>query len=364
MTPAAPERGLPRPLALVLALALALAPAPSCTASTHPASGADAAAARDASAGTRDAWPPPDASAGDSAAASDGYVAPDALVSPADAAPPDAGPPPPPCEELGGDARIGFDPPAPWDGGSVRIRVTASEGYTHVGVRLLGSPAAPEPRWIGVEGSGPYTWSWSVSPLATGAWCVELFADPAATVLQRRLLRVAATPPEVAPFKVTRNHQWTCEEEYTWAINLDVRVEDETGGPLPGARVLLEHPPCDLRDQPEPPAELVTGADGEVRWENYYPFCFFHLRVADAPSDTAIELYTGIWETQPSDGGGECNYCSTFAENVWGHWSYSVTFRRTPGATERCEVGSDHAGQAGCAPLVHWEEPSAPCAPL
>ncbi|MBN1770919.1 MAG: hypothetical protein JXB32_06660, partial [Deltaproteobacteria bacterium] len=93
------------------------------------------------------------------------------------------------------------------------------------------------------------------------------------------------------------------------------------------------------------------------------PRCFFHERVADAPGDTAIEIYTGIWEDQDDGAGGRCNYCSTYAENVWGHWSYTITFQRTPGATELCEVPTDHAGQAACSPLLHWEEPGA-CTPL
>lgn len=271
----------------------------------------------------------------------------------------------PDCAEVAGsDTTIAFDPPMPWRGGSVRVRATGATGYTNVGVRLVGGPPLPAPAWIGVTGSGPYTWAWSVAPLPEGAWCVEFFADPAERVVQRRVLVAGGDMPAGAAFKVTRNHQWTCGEEYTWAINVDVRVEDETGAPMPGTRVLMTHAPCDLRGLAEPPAELSTGDDGTVRWENYYPRCQFHLQVADAPSDTAIEIYTGIWETQPAATGGDCNYCNTFAVNVWGHWSYSVTFTRTPGASAVCEVGTDHEGQSRCAPLMHWEEPSGPCTAL
>ena len=315
-------------------------------------SGSDAGARLDASvpdaAATRDAG----GAAGADGAATDDAGRDAAIVLPV-------------CDEVpGSDATIAFDPPMPWRGGSVRVRATAATGYTNVGVRLVGGPTTPPPGWIGVTGSGPFTWAWSVAPLPEGAWCVELFADPGERVVQRRVLVAGGDMPPTAAFKVTRNHQWTCSEEYTWAINVDVRVEDETGAPLPGTRVLMTHPPCDLRGLAEPPAELVTGDDGTVRWENYYPRCMFHLRVADAPSDTAIEIYTGIWEAQPAATGGDCNYCSTFAVNVWGHWSYSVTFARTPGATEVCELGTDHEGQSACAPLTHWEEPAGPCTPL
>jgi hypothetical protein len=297
-------------------------------------------------------------------------TAPDgAIDSPTDAARDDAGTvdtgaPLPTCAPVAGsDATIRFDPAAAWAGGTVRVAATAAPDYTNVGVRVVGGTPQPDPRWIGVSGT-PHTWSWSLSPLAAGASCVEFFADPASTPYARALLVVGEDAPAVAPFKVTQNHQWTCEEEYEWAINVDVRVEDEAGAPIAGARVALEHDPCDLRGSPEPPAELVTGDDGTVRWENYYPRCFFHLRAADAPSDTAIEIYTGIWETQPDASGADCNYCSEFAQNVWGHWSYSITFRRTPGATEICDVPTDHAGQSRCAPLMHWEEPRGPCTAL
>jgi hypothetical protein len=274
----------------------------------------------------------------------------------------DGGPPPPACPTLAERPEaISFLPPEPWDGGSVRVRVTGPDGLTNVAIDVTGTAPAPAPAWIGVEGSGPYAWSWSLSPLAAGDYCVVFRADPGATVYQRAPLRVADGPPPGTPvYKVVANHQWTCEEEYTWAINVDTVVLDEAGAPLPGVRVLVEHAPCDTAEDHPPPAEVTTGGDGTVRWENYNPRCFFHERVADGPSDTAIEIYTGIWETQRDESGADCNYCSTFAENVWGHWSYTITFQRLP-ATEVCEVPGDHAGQSRCSPLLHWEDPSGPC---
>lgn len=271
---------------------------------------------------------------------------------------------PPACEPVAGSAyAIAFRPGTPWVGGSTRVSVTGPEALTNVAIEAVGPGSSPAPVWIGVDGTGPYTWNWSVVFPAAGVWCATFRADPDGTVYQRAPVTVSASMPPAAAFKVVSNHQWTCDEEYTWAINVDTVVLDETGAPLPGVRVLVEHDPCETAADHPPPAEVTTGDDGTVRWENYNPRCFFHERVADAPSDTAIEIYTGIWEDQEDGGGGRCNYCSTFAENVWGHWSYTITFQRTPGATELCEVPSDHAGQARCSPLLHWEEPGA-CTPL
>ncbi|MBX7192112.1 MAG: hypothetical protein K1X94_08650 [Sandaracinaceae bacterium] len=311
----------------------------------------------------RDAGPMDAVTSLDTRAAADAHAVPvDATHDVASALEPDA--PLPPCEPLGGEASLRVEPVLPWVGGSMRVLATAAPDYTNVGVRVVAGTPQPEARWIGVSGT-PHVWSWSMGPLAAGTSCLELYADPAMTPYARTLVTVSSEPPMGgAAFKVTQNHQWTCEEEYEWAINVDVRVEDEAGAPLPGAHVALEHEPCDLRGAAEPPAELVTGEDGTVRWENYYPRCFFHLRVTDGPSDTAIEIYTGIWETQRDASGADCNYCNEFAQNVWGHWSYSVTFRRTTGATEICDVPTDHAGQSRCAPLMHWEEPRGPCTAL
>jgi hypothetical protein len=274
----------------------------------------------------------------------------------------DDAPPPPACTPLPGSPyTLALRPAEPWAGGSVRVSAVGPDPLTNVGVAL--EPSGPAASWLGVDGTGPYTWSWSFAPLAAGDFCVVFSADPAATVYQRAPLHVAPAPPPSPAFQVATNHQWTCDEEYTWAINVDTTVLDETGAPLPDVRVLVEHDACETAVDNPPPSEVVTGADGTVRWENYNPRCFFRERIADAPSDTAVEIYTGIWEDQDDGAGGRCNYCSTYAENVWGHWSYSIVFRRNPAAAELCEVATDHAGQARCSPTLHWLEPAA-CTPL
>lgn len=286
----------------------------------------------------------PDADAGDADIEADG----------------DGTSPLPPCEVVDNDISISFDPPEPWSGSSPRVRVHGDLGLTNVALAVDPDDSAPAPEWIDVEGDGPWTWIWSLPLVEAGDYCVVFAADPEGQVYQRARLHVDRDPPAVAPFEVIENHQWTCEEMYTWAINVDVRVIDETGAPMPGVRVLVEHDPCDIAEDHPPPTEVVTDGEGFARWENYNPDCFFHLSVADAPSDRAIEIWTGIWEEQEG-----CNFCNTFAVNVYGHWSYSVTFQRTPGATEVCQVQNDQAGQSRCPPLPHWEDPVDPaCTPL
>lgn len=317
-----------------------------------------------------DLWPGPDSSAdGDTDVDVDGdsdtdgdadtETGTDADIEEADADVEEE-PPPPICEPVTGSGiTISTDPSAPWDGGSARVRVSGDVPLTNVQLAVEGDEPVPVPSWIEVVGDGPWTWSWSLSSLRTGSYCLTFSADPDSRVYQRAPLLVTGEAPPVAPFTVVENHQWTCEEEYTWAINVDTIVLDEVGVPIPGVRILVEHEPCETAEDHPPPSELITDDDGFARWENYNPRCFFHQRIAESPSDTAIEIYSGIWEDQEG-----CNYCSTFAVNVWGHWSYTITFQRTPGAGEICEVPTDHAGQSRCAPTLHWEEPSEPCRPL
>jgi len=265
-------------------------------------------------------------------------------------------------------------------GERVTVTVAAPEALTNLVVTFPPSSADPLV-WgqVTPTGSG-YRWTWSTTPRTAGPLCVRLTADPASTSYGAALLVVQESqtvqpqPPATGgrtAFKVSSNHQWTCEEEFTWAIVFEVRVEDEQGQGLEGVSVTVGHNDCELAEDHPPPAVLVTGADGKASFENYNPgsirdyptnTCKFFMEVAGQPSDRAVELTTGIWEDQDTPQ-GKCNFCSTFAENVWGHWSYTVVFRRTPGATERCEVPTDHAGQAHCSPTLHFYEPG-PCTPL
>ena len=273
---------------------------------------------------------------------------------------------PPACPAASG-ATMAFSPAEPWAGGRVRISASSPEDYTNVALEIVGWEG-PDPVWGAVETDETgHTWWWSLDLPAPGSWCVLFRADPDGTLYGSAVMVVGEAPPAGLAYKVDSNHQWTCEEEFTWAIVLRVVVEDEAGTGIEGVRVAVAHSDCETAADHPPPAELVTGADGSAEFENYSPggisdwpanICIFSLEVADAPSDRAVEISTGIWEDV--DG---CNYCSTFAENVWGHWSYTVTFRRDPAATETCEVPSDHAGQSNCPAFQHFYTPG-PCQPL
>lgn len=185
-------------------------------------------------------------------------------------------------------------------------------------------------------------------------------------------------------WKVDVNHQWTCAEQPTFGNLLHVRVLDEQGDPVQGAVVNIHWtddtqypvPPDDTAmswDEHAHPKSGTTGADGRV--ELFTPWgegirtpidakpglINFLLSVDGGASDVATEITTGLWETN-NEG---CNYCSTYAVNVYGHWSYSVEFRRDPTATEVCDVPMDHAGQQACAYTHFFHDPARPsCVPV
>ncbi len=166
-------------------------------------------------------------------------------------------------------------------------------------------------------------------------------------------------PPPDAVWTLVSNHQWTCEENPEWGDFIDVVVLDEAGAPLEGVPVRVV--PADSTDlatlynkEVPLPGLLWTGPDGSVRVENVWPtndngLTVFKVWVDDGYSDVATEITTGWWE----DDLAGCNYCSTYAVNVWGHWSHTVTFQRTPGARSTCTVGVDHAGMSRCGEPRH-----------
>lgn len=87
----------------------------------------------------------------------------------------------------------------------------------------------------------------------------------------------------------------------------------------------------------------------------------YNVALEGGASDTAIEISTGIWEST-YDG---CNYCGIYAVNVYGHWSYTIDFRRDPTATEVCEVPVDHEGQTICSFGHYYHDPDRPsCRPV
>lgn len=226
----------------------------------------------------------------------------------------------------------------------------------------------------------------SVGGLTVGENCVTVRTGTSVEVS----LKIMATDPGPGVargggvWKVTSNHQWTCGEQPTWGNLLHARVLDESGNPMEGAVVSMRW--TDDIVYPVPPDEtamswqehgqaksMTTGADGLAELFTEWGegirspidarpgYVNFLLSVEGGASDVATEITTGLWETDHSG----CNYCSTYAVNVYGHWSHTVEFRRDPSATEICEVPSDHAGQQGCMASHFYHDPArSSCVPV
>jgi hypothetical protein len=229
-------------------------------------------------------------------------------------------------------------------------------------------------------------WYISVADLALGDNCITVRNGGQ---VEYAVKVVAGDPAPGVPrgdgvWKVTTNHQWTCDEQPMWGNLLHVYVEDEFGAPVEGATVNLRWtddtvypvPPDDAAmswEEHGQPKTLTTNAEGFADlWTPWGEgirspidgkpgFVVFLVSMAGGASDTATEITTGLWE---ADDNG-CNYCPQDAVNVYGHWSHTVVFRRDPNATQVCEVGTDHAGQASCSAAHFFHDPDAPsCVPV
>ncbi len=168
-------------------------------------------------------------------------------------------------------------------------------------------------------------------------------------------------------YKVTRNHQWTCEEQPDWGNEVHILVKDEAGRPLSGIQVEYWH---DYRwgskmpnDSPPLPSGVLTTDDqGKILWYNSWPGCLgnqcpnngdvrvnFFFKVRNAPSDTAVEITTGYWGDECKKGTicpeRKCEGCGgCVCVNVWGHWSYSIEFTKKSGSLTEEEIPTDHEG--------------------
>lgn len=228
-----------------------------------------------------------------------------------------------------------------------------------------------------LAGGAKATYHISVADLAEGENCLVV-RDGTRVELAIKLAAPAPTPlPRGSgPWKVTRNHQWTCGEQPTWGNLLRVKVVDEKGAPVSGARVAIRwtddtvYPvkPDEIATSWEAhahPKSLTTDGSGEAALMTPWgegirtpidakpSYLVFLLSVEGGASDVATEITTGLWEANMAG----CNYCSTFAVNVYGHWSYTVEFRRDPAAGQVCEVPIDHQGQQKCAFNHFFHEP-------
>jgi hypothetical protein len=198
---------------------------------------------------------------------------------------------------------------------------------------------------------------------------------------------VAKAPPlerGAGVWKIVSNHQWTCDEQPDWGNLLHVKVIDENGNPMEGVTVNLSwtddtvYPvaPDDtaqnFQDHGQPKS-MVTGGDGVAALETPWGtgirspvdakpgYVVYNVSIAGGASDTATEISTGLWETNEVG----CRFCNQGLRNVYGHWSYGITFQRQPDATEVCEVGTDHAGQQACSyKHFYHEDGRSSCMPV
>ena len=169
-------------------------------------------------------------------------------------------------------------------------------------------------------------------------------------------------------FKVTRNHQLTCSEQPDWGNIVTLFVKDENGNPLPNTQI--EYWAAYSDQCPDKPNAsegiLTTDGGGKTQFDNRWPGCLpcqpgscsnnppckcsyphdyrihFFFKVANARSDTAVEISSGIY-------GDECPsaFCpGRSTVNVWGHWGYQIEFKRNLQELAEEEAPTDHAGQS------------------
>jgi len=86
-------------------------------------------------------------------------------------------------EPLSCDSRFSFSQSPPRSGVPFDVRFTDTPGYTYVDMQVSG-PGSPAMTWVGVTGSGPYTWTWGVQGHGAG-------------VLTFRFVKDTNTPPGV-----------------------------------------------------------------------------------------------------------------------------------------------------------------------
>jgi hypothetical protein len=262
---------------------------------------------------------------------------------------------------LGG--KLLFDPPDPHPGDTLVVLYKAADGHPQAGAPAMTIDATTA-RGTSSEAS---------TTTAGGKGVIYYFAIPDLPLGDVCLLtrvggapelggKVTVTPrpaPAPAPgvYKVTKNHQLTCQEQPAWGNELHVAVLDAQGKGVPGAVVTVRLPAttdlasiANAKDKPLPKA-LTMNAEGAYDDWFWWPsnesgLTNFELSVAGAASDVATEISSGWWETDPSG----CRYCDPSQPiNVYGHWSHRVVFRLDAQATDACVVPSDHAGQAACA---------------
>ena len=263
------------------------------------------------------------------------------------------------------DAVLTFDPaePHPGDTLNVLVRATNGTGRSEAPAMTLdvvagAGLASYQPQAI--EG-GAAIYYYAIPDLPAGEVCVLGTIGGVAEISAK--VMVTQRPPITATgaaFKVISNHQWSCAEQPECGNYIEIRVVDEEGVGIADAVVNVAQadttvPPIYNDTEPTSiPTSVTTDGSGVFTSQNWWPtnengLQILKFSVAGAPSDIATEITTGWWEDDLLG----CNYCSTHCVNVWGHWSYTLVFQRTAGATMLCEVENDHGGMTTCGEPRH-----------
>ena len=261
---------------------------------------------------------------------------------------------------------------------SVQSRVSPKPSKAHaLSVTLINSAGKRTSTTYDVAGGKYWVYHLPVAKLAAGENCVIVRRGSTVEVARK----ITAAAPAKLPrgngvWKVTRNHQWTCSEQPTYGNFLKVKVMDQAGKPVKGAKVNIRWTDDTVYPvKPDKsagswaahkhPKQLTTGSDGKASLTTPWGtgirtpidakpgYLMFTLSVAGGASDTAVELTSGLWETTNAG----CNYCGKYGVNVYGHWSYTVEFRRDTAAKQVCEVPTDHAGQKKCGARHLYHDP-------
>jgi len=259
------------------------------------------------------------------------------------------------------DGILSYDPANPHPGDTVTVIVKSQR---------LDRPQAPTMDMDEVGPSGTTTWHtnniaggkalyyYAISNVQLGDHCLlgRIAGNPEIsgkfTVSPRH-----SHPPHChnGIFKVTRNHQWTCDEQPDNGNEWWIYTYDANGDPLQNVTIRVAQPattvpPIFNADKKTVPTQVETDSDGVYHGYDYWPindngYMVFNFSVDGCASDVATEITTGWWQAD-NDG---CTFCpNTTTRNVWGHWSYTVIFQVDPTATQACVVPSDHAGQTRC----------------
>jgi hypothetical protein len=287
--------------------------------------------------------------------------------SPASDAAPEAAPPPFHCDAAAATSPVLagsflFDPADPHPGDTITVLVkSANYKQSNAPTMTLDATTAAgtstEDVTIMSGGSG-VIYYYAVPDVPLGDVCLLTHIDGAAELAGKITVtpRPAPPPSPAGVYKVTQNHQFTCQEQVPWGNEFHVAVLDAQGNGVPGAVVNVRLPDttdlATIKNADTKPVPKTLTMDSTGHYDDYFwwpsndnGFTIFDLSVEGTASDTATEISSGWWETDDTG----CRYCDPSQPiNVYGHWSHRIVFRLDPNATDACVVPSDHAGMSAC----------------